>query len=47
MAFSWKMAKLRAIKNMKRRDELYLKCGKSQESIELKRKIKRCQDALT
>ncbi len=47
MVFSWKEEKKKAIKNMKRRDGLYLRQGMNQESIELRRKIKRCEDALT
>ncbi len=47
MAFSWKQEQKKAVKHMKYRDRLYLAQGKNQESSDLRRKIKRCEDALS
>ncbi len=45
MAFSWKKAQKRAIKDFKITKQHYLRLGKTQEAQVLERKIKRAEDA--
>ncbi len=44
-AFSWKMAKKRAVSSLKERIRLCELKGKSQDAISYKQKLKRFQDA--
>ncbi len=47
MSFSWKEGKLRIIKKLKKRREIYLKAGQSDKANDVKRRIERMQKDAT
>ncbi len=47
MAFNWLESKKQCIRKMKERHRAYAHDGRNQEAISLKKKIERCEDALS